>query len=201
MPSPARAIITAFFRCSQHWRLPGSRGSRIFGCHSFVQAGSCRPCCCWVWGLGVVAEIYSTLEQDPFRVVMGLQTEESYLSQELGWYAPAINTVNKLPQSAAVQFLWEPRTYYCQRDCRSDAILDRWWYLRRSIGTSDEIADYLRAQGVTHILIYDFGAELEAVHQPLLRESDWVELERFKQNELKLFQDFDGIYSIYGLTG
>ena len=69
-----------------------------------------------------------------------------------------INT--ELPPDARVIFLWEGQTYYCQRDCLSDPIYDRWGDLVYRYQTIDKILPQIRALGATHVLINRDGLKL-----------------------------------------
>lgn len=74
------------------------------------------------------------------------------------------------------------------------------WHLRRTRGYAVAVADHWQAQGITHVLLYDLGARLEADSQPLFEPPDWAELERLEQTELRLLQGFGGVYSLYELS-
>jgi hypothetical protein len=71
-----------------------------------------------------------------------------------------------------VLFLWEPRSYYCQKKCWPDAILDRFKHLIYRYGDAPGIDQYLRAQGISHVLFHKTGFEqiVEAQFDPILRE-------------------------------
>ena len=149
--------------------------------------------------LTAVGAAFHLSQINPLPVLSGRQGRFDYLVEQLGWYGWAIEGVNELPPGSRVKFLWEPRAYYCQIDCRPDSILDQWWYARQTIGEASEIANVWRDQGYTHVLIYDFGAQLQFETQPLLSREDWVELGRLRKEELKLAKDFGSVYSLYTL--
>jgi hypothetical protein len=134
---------------------------------------------------------------NPVPVLVGRETESQYLADELGWYEPAMEAVNSLPLGSRVVFLWEARGYYCTSDCLPDEIIDRWWHLLRVEGDSRSVVDGWRAQGVTHVLVYDEGARLEKAEAPLYRPSDWEQLRSLEQTQLTLVSDFGGVYSLY----
>ncbi len=136
---------------------------------------------------------------DPLRVLTGVQSEVDYLTEQLGWFGPTMEAVNSLPPDSRVAFLWEPRTYYCHVYCHPDVILDRWWYLMRTIGEPSRINSQLLATGFTHILIYDLGAQFERREQDLFEPGDWEALMQFRETELKLIQRFGEAYSLYVL--
>jgi hypothetical protein len=137
---------------------------------------------------------------DPLRVLAGAQSEEDYLAEQLGWYGPTMEAVSSLPPDSRVAFLWEPRTYHCHVYCHPDVILDRWWYLMRTIGEPSKISSQLLSEGFSHVLIYDLGAQFESRAQPLFEPGDWVALAQFRETELELVQRFGEAYSLYVLT-
>jgi hypothetical protein len=139
---------------------------------------------------------------NPLPLLLGLETEPDYLEDQLGWYAVAMETINGLPSQSKILFLWESRPYYCEATCIPDTILDRWWYYRRTLGEADQISSQLRSENVTHVLIYDLGVQMEKDYQPMIKGSDWHELERFVDEELVLLESFgDGdAYSLYRLS-
>jgi hypothetical protein len=138
---------------------------------------------------------------NPLPLLLGLETEQDYLEDQLGWYAVAMETINNLPSQSKILFLWESRPYYCESTCIPDTILDRWWYYRRTLGEADKISSQLRSENVTHVLIYDLGVKMDKDGQPMIKESDWNELELFVHQELILLERFgDGnAYSLYRL--
>ena len=139
---------------------------------------------------------------NPLPLLLGLETKQDYLEDQLGWYAVAMETINDLPSQSKILFLWESRPYYCESTCIPDTILDRWWYYRRTLGEADQISSQLRSENITHVLIYDLGVKMDKDGQPMIKESDWHELERFVNEELVLLESFgDGdAYSLYRLS-
>jgi hypothetical protein len=107
----------------------------------------------------------------PLPFLLGLETRDEYLERHLGDYYRAISYLNeKLPSSARVLFLWEPRSYYCRTECLPDSILDRFLHLGYRYGDAEGIAEYLRAQGISHVLFHKAGFEqiLAANFDPIL---------------------------------
>ena len=187
---PALATLAAAgFEAASRLQLPGVRVGRVLAALVALALS-----------LVAVNESLHFLSVDPLPVLAGAQSRQAYLVDRLGWYALAIQRTSDLPPGSKVVLLWEPRGYYCRVDCQPDVILDRWWHLRRTRGNAAAIADGWRAQGVTHVLLYDLGVRLEVESQSLFEPSDWAELERLKQTELRLLQDFDGVYSLYAVA-
>jgi hypothetical protein len=131
----------------------------------------------------------------PLPYFAGLETRQQFVERHLGDYYRALSYVNEeLPPSASVLFLWEPRSYYCQRQCSPDAILDRFKHLRYHYGDAEAIATYLRTEGISHVLFHKAGFEhiLAAQFDPILpedvetlrtlQEEYWVPLEQIAQS-------------------
>ncbi len=149
--------------------------------------------------LSLISVTFQFVERNTLKVILGTQSRDEYLFQNLGWFAPAMNVVNTLPSSAKVAFLWESRAYYCEIDCSPDVIIDRWWYLSRKVGDSLEIAELLRQDGVTHILIHETGVEFVRNQSNQFNDADWQLLDEFISNELHLLEDIGNAYTLYTL--
>ncbi len=147
--------------------------------------------------LTMISEVLNFAKTDPIRILAGIQTPEEYLDEELGWFEPAMQTVNSLPEGSKVAMFWEPRSYYCEIPCSPDVILDRWWYLMRTAGGADEAVSQLRSQNYTHVLVYDLGVQLVLEAANFLEPEDWEELEDFRDDELDFVQVIGGVYTLY----
>lgn len=151
------------------------------------------------FALTAVGGVFHLAAQDPLPAVIGPQTSEQYLSDQLGWFGPTMAYLDELPSTAKVEMLWEARSYYCPRQCDPDEILDKWWHLRRTTANNREIAQLWVDQGVTHVLIYDFGAEFERRTNDAFRPEDWDALRAFRQQNLEFVHGFGDGYSLYRL--
>lgn len=121
-------------------------------------------------GLSALIGPLEALRQNPLPVLAGLRTEEDYLTDQLQAYYIAIEAVNALPADARVQFLWEPRTGYCRRECIPDSLIDDWWHARQLEPDPQIIARDWADNGVTHVLVYEAGLHYvmdEEPHQPM----------------------------------
>ncbi|MFC1879682.1 ArnT family glycosyltransferase, partial [Chloroflexota bacterium] len=152
-----------------------------------------------VFLLSAIDQVFAFAEVNPLPVIAGEQSRNEYIAQKLGWYGVSMQAINELPEEAGVLFLWEPRSYYCQVACYPDGRLHNWWYLRRAYGGPDSIADTMRENGITHILIYDAGVRLMRDQHHNEISDDWFVLEEFIENKLVLTRRFDDSYSIYEL--
>jgi hypothetical protein len=110
--------------------------------------------------LNLVTQTMEFLANNPLLHLAGLQGREKYLQNNLGDHYRAINHINEnLPDSAQIQFLWEPRTYYCQREARPDAILGALKHLAFLEGEAGGIAEHWQQSGITHILFHRSGLD------------------------------------------
>jgi hypothetical protein len=119
-----------------------------------------------------------------------------YLRGNLGWYSPAMETVNALPTDARVLMLWEPRGLYCGARCLEDSTIDRWYLAMRLVGTAPRILADWRAAGFTHVLIFDTGAEFERKFRAGYSPADWEELDRLRAG-MQWESEFGGLYTLY----
>lgn len=151
--------------------------------------------------LGLINQLLFWIGEAPWHYLVGEQSRSANLTRRLGGHYEAMSWLNEnLPDEAVVLFLWEPRSYYCDLDCRPDSILDRmgdWEYL---YGDAEGIAAAWQAQGVTHVLLWRSALEfvlkqqaetgLYRVNQPLLADL---------QQEYLLPPDVVAGYEIYQL--
>lgn len=155
--------------------------------------------------LNLVTQTLEFLANNPLLHLAGLQRREKYLENNLGDHYRAMNYINEnLPDSAKIQFLWEPRTYYCQREARPDAILGSFKHLVFLEGKAEGIAKYWQKSGITHVLFRKSGLDFLMSNPEdrrfVLSEDDqriWEELVR--DDLYPLYQDERGSYVLYQL--
>ncbi len=108
--------------------------------------------------LNLVAQLAGWLLLAPHRYVVGTDGREATLTRILGGHYTTMQRINdQLPEEAVVAFLYEPRSYYCDRDCRPDSILDEMGHLEYLYGDAAGIAEAWRQRGITHVLMFDAG--------------------------------------------
>jgi hypothetical protein len=110
--------------------------------------------------LGQAIRFVYWLPEQPWTYLVGDELLDKNLQRRLGYHYQAMQAVNDLPLDAVVTFLWEPRSYYCLRDCRPDSILDEFGHLTYQYGDADAIAEAWRADGVSHVLLFKAGLDL-----------------------------------------
>jgi hypothetical protein len=142
------------------------------------------------------------LEINPLPVVLGLESQEHYLERRLGNYQLAIEEINQLPEGAQVIFLWEPRSYACQVDCRPDALLDRFLHLTHFYGyDATAIAANWRATGATHVLLHQAGLDfvVEAGFDPVT-QNDLFVMRELRTTYLSPVRQWQDAYTLFELN-
>lgn len=152
-------------------------------------------------GVLLFTQFTAFLDLNPLPVTAGLESPAHFRQRRLGLHQVVMERINELPAGSSVVFLWEPRSYLCEVDCRPDALLDRFLhhthYLEHDAG---EIATAWRAQGMTHVLLYQDGVEriVEADFDPVT-DADLAVLRRLQEDALTPVVDWDGAYVLYEL--
>jgi len=138
------------------------------------------------------------LEVDPLPYLVGEETRDEHLTRRMGAYYAAMQRINEqLPADAKVIFLWEPRSYYCQRDCQPDSILDTFAHMVHWHGSADAIARAWRQEGVTHVLIFRSGLQFVLNESP--GKVDTAVLSELETRYLRKLSDVAGAYQVYAL--
>ena len=80
-----------------------------------------------------------------------------------------------------------------------DVVIDRWWQLRQSGATADDILIQWQAAGVTHALVYETGQAFarDDAKSPFA-PGDWTELDTLR-GQLTQVETIGGAYSLYAL--
>lgn len=150
---------------------------------------------------GLIRQVGDWLALNPLAYALGDQSRAAYLERTLGaLYLASVKINETLPPDATVQFLWEPRTYYCELDCRGDHILDKYSHLEHLHGSAEGIARALAGEGVTHLLLFEHGLIFL-----LDNEAEWVvpanfaEYERFIATYTRPVRQWGDVYSLLEL--
>ena len=137
-----------------------------------------------------------TMKIDPLPYLIGQESRDSYLTRQLGAYYATMQQINTdLPPGSTIVFLWEPRSYYCQLDCRPDSILDTFPHLVDQYHTADAIAQSWHEAGVTNVLIHRNG--LQFVENELPETVDTEVLSALEENYLQPVFDVAGAYQVF----
>jgi hypothetical protein len=193
---PALAVLAgAGFSSLSKSTLPGIRLGRIA---SFLVI--------FVLALNVFEIGVQTVRQRAFPALLGEITSETYLDENLGWFAPTMRSIQKLPSQARVLMLWEPRSFYCWPKCEPDEILDRWLhdrYARDELSpqSPQEILSSWKQMGYTHVLLYKLGVDFiraNITQNSNYQQVDWLALQELL-GQLSVIEDFGQTYILYKL--
>ena len=151
--------------------------------------------------LNLLAQFLVWLPGAPWAYVLGSDSRSQTLERYLGDYYRAMTGINELtPPDAAVLFLYEPRNYYCERECRQDSILDRWGHMEYLYGNAADIAAAWRAAGVTHVLIFEAGLDFVVAEQiPWVAPQNMAVLDNLRARYLTPVPLQIDSYSLYQL--
>jgi Dolichyl-phosphate-mannose-protein mannosyltransferase len=140
-----------------------------------------------------------TLKSGAPQTVLGLQSEDAYLTQVLGWYHPVMEHIRQMPAGNHVLLVFEPRSFYCGERCAPDEIMDRWKRDWTTYHDNEAIKAAWKAEGFSHFLLYQSGVnfmrETRAVQYSV---EEWQALDNF----LASFENplnFDDVYLLYEL--
>ncbi len=153
-----------------------------------------------VFILNVVHLSLYNLEKRSLLNIFSIESDESYLEANLGWYAPAMREVQDLPSGTKVLMLWEPRGYYCIPTCDPDEILDRWVHDLQTRETTERIIAHWLEGGYTHVLYNTKGADFIRASDPRYDREVWLALDSLWAS-LDDPQEIGGGYMLYELDG
>jgi Dolichyl-phosphate-mannose-protein mannosyltransferase len=138
------------------------------------------------------------LQRNPLAVAFGAQSRAGYVARINPSYAALMQIMDKLPGNAYVYSLFEPRSYGLPRRTQPDAINYNFSHDLYLYETPSEIIQRWKAQGYTHILIYERGLSLGADDpaSQFTPASRAALQETLKSLEL-VGQTPDKVYSIY----
>lgn len=139
-----------------------------------------------------------TLQRNPLAVALGAQTREQYIARVNPPYAALAQLMNSLPANARLYSLFEPRSYDLPRSTYPDPILANFAHDLHLYKTPEAIIRQWKAQGFTHILVYEQGRQFMLENNPAYQSAP---LQNALSETLGLLQltrqTPDGVYSIY----
>ncbi len=153
-----------------------------------------------VLAFNLVSQTLDVLRLNPFGYLIGDENRSAYLGRVLGDHYRALERLGEVvAEDGRVLFLWEPRSYYSPRPAQPDAILDNWSHLLHLYGDEERVAAHLRAEGFTHVLLYQWGLDfvIKEGESPLPPE-DVERLQAFVERRLMLVETV-GLYRLYRL--
>jgi hypothetical protein len=141
----------------------------------------------------------NTLQSGALQTILGLQTTDSYLSQNLGWYYPVMQHINHMPEGEHVLLFFEPRSLYCAGRCTPDELMDRWKRDWDTLQNIPAIQSAWRAEGFTHFLYYQSGVRfMRQTGAIQYTPEEWQALDNFLAASGEPL-NFDDVYLLYAL--
>jgi Dolichyl-phosphate-mannose-protein mannosyltransferase len=107
--------------------------------------------------LGMLEMLQTTVRSRVIPYFFTTISRDAYLDGEIGLYMGAMRQLDSLPDDSSVQFLWEPRAYYCPVTCSADVLTDAWSYPLRNGAEPDDIFADWGAEGIDYVLVFDLG--------------------------------------------
>jgi hypothetical protein len=99
-------------------------------------------------------------------IVVGAESKRAFLRRAVFDFRAVEFIQEQLPQDARVLLLWDGMSRYCGSRCLPDADQARWPLLTRSNPDPGSLAEALRAQGATHLLVSEGDAAHMIAHDP-----------------------------------
>lgn len=163
----------------------------------------------WIFRVAVVLvlalQTFATMnrffQDHPLAALLGSEARSAYVGRRVGTaYTAVMQHLNALPESARIMFLWEPRTYHCQRVCLPDSLYDNLVYLVRQHGGATRLIQALSTQGITHVLLNRaiFEAAVREGSDPISPEALNV-LAELQAHHLESIYDDGVAYVLYRL--
>ncbi len=138
------------------------------------------------------------LQRNPLTVAFGGQSRARYIERINPSYAALMQIMEDVPSNAYFYSLFEPRSYSLPRRTQPDPINYNFAHDLYLYKTPAEIIQHWKAQGYTHLLIYERGLTLgaEDPSSQLTQTTREALQETLKKLEL-VNQTPDNVYSIY----
>jgi hypothetical protein len=95
-----------------------------------------------------------------------METRESFLERMVSDYSAQEYILQALPEDARVLLVWDARGYYCPEKCVPDYYHAKWTTLVRNHPAPEAVADDLRRQGITHLLVSRTDINFLLGHDP-----------------------------------
>ncbi len=138
------------------------------------------------------------LQRNPLAVALGAQSRQGYIARINPSYAALMQVMDELPADAYVYSLFEPRSYNLPRSIQPDAIVYNFVHDQYLYHTSSDIIQHWKAEGYTHILVYERGLSFMLEIRPDRMTPEVQEAFRETIQGLKLVsQTPDKVYTIY----
>ena len=150
--------------------------------------------------LNLVAQFLLWLPGAPWAYALGSDSQDELLQRYLGPHYLAMQGVNTLPQEAVILFLYEPRSYYCDRDCRPDSILDTLGHLEYLYHDAAGITAAWQEANISHVLLFDAGYSFVVnANMAWIRPQDLSLMDILRQDYLRPVNSWQDTYTLYEL--
>lgn len=149
-----------------------------------------------VLALNLITQVADWLPKAPWNYVIGTESRADTLRRTLGAHYAAMEMVNELPPDVVVVFLYEPRSYYCDRDCRPDGKLDELGHWQYLYGDAAGIAAAWQEQGISHVLLHQTGFEFMVADG----SADAALLQELQTNYLIPINEIAGAFILYEIV-
>lgn len=153
--------------------------------------------------LNLLGIVLNWLPKAPHTYVLGSDTRAATLARPslLGVHYLAMAGINEVvPAEGVVTFLWEPRSYYCVRDCRPDVLLYRFSHLDHLYGDAAGIARSWQEAGVTHVLLFEAGYDFAVANEMRwIAPRDTAVMDTLRAHWLEPVRVWEGSYTLYAL--
>jgi len=138
------------------------------------------------------------LGRNPLAVAFGVQNRSQYIKRIDPSYTGLMQSMDGLPANANVYSLFEPRSYSLPRPTQPDAIVANFAHDLYLYKSPDSIISKWKAQGYTHILVYERGLQFMLENSPEYKKPALRDTLTETLGKLQLVtQTPDKIYSIY----
>ena len=138
------------------------------------------------------------LQRNPLAVAAGAQSRDAYIARVNPAYAALMGVMEQLPAEARLYSLFEPRSYGLPRPTQPDPINDNFFHDLYLYRAPSAILERWKAEGYTHILVYERGMKflLEEDPNPTISAGRPALEQTLRRLEL-VAQTPDRVYSIY----
>lgn len=130
---------------------------------------------------GLLSQTLLVAGFNPIRYLTGFQSRDQFQDQYISqrWH-PAITYLNEnLDYDNKVLFIWEPRSYGTRVPHQPDVLLDNFSQFVSRYGSAENVAEGMRREGFTHVLVNQFIYPWIIADYPLTLEERaiWEEFE------------------------
>lgn len=143
--------------------------------------------------LGFNSTLCAHYNRDAFKLKVGMMSEEEYLEKNERSYKVYKYVNDKLPKSSIILSVGEPRSYYCNRGFIYEYNLRHDTHYYEKVKDPDELVQFLKSKGITHILLWRYLDSKELQHSENLTAKVLVDKQDLKRKYLR--QTFSYTYT------